>query len=72
VKLVAIYGYGNGYCPGYGRPEKMNESRQSLDEHKDLSERKGFRGLGLPVIGADWMPGAARAPVSLSYYNDEA
>jgi len=50
----------------------MNESRQSLDEHKDLSERKGFRGLGLPVIGADWMPGAARAPVSLSYYNDEA
>jgi len=32
---------------------------------------KGFRGPKPLVSEADWMPGTARAPVSLSYYNCE-
>ena len=33
--------------------------------------KKGFRGLGNLVCGADWMPGTARAPVNLRHYYDE-
>ena len=36
-----------------------------------LSERGRIRGPGYLVSGADWMPGTARAPVSLSLYNYE-
>jgi len=32
--------------------------------------KKGFRGPGHLVSGVDWMPGTARAPVSLSHYSD--
>jgi len=37
-----------------------------------LSERRGFKGPGHLVSGADWMPGTARTPVSLSHWSDEA
>jgi len=36
-----------------------------------LSEGRGSRGPGHLVSSADWMPGTARAPVSLSHHNDE-
>jgi len=37
-----------------------------------MSERKRFRGSGIPVSEADWKPGTARTPVSLSYGAEEA
>ena len=37
----------------------------------DMLERKGFRGPGHLVSFADWMPGTARAPVSLSHHSYE-
>ena len=37
----------------------------------DVSERRRFRGPRHLVSGADWMPGTARAPVSLSHHNYE-
>jgi len=38
----------------------------------ELSERRGFRGPGHLVSGADWIPGTASTPVSLSNQSDEA
>jgi len=38
----------------------------------ELSERRGFRGPGHLVSGADWIPGTASTPVSLSHQSDEA
>ena len=38
---------------------------------RHLSERKGFRGPGHLVSSADWMPGTARTPVSLSLHSYE-
>jgi len=32
-----------------------------------VSERRGFRGPGHLVSGADWIPGTASTPVSLSH-----
>jgi len=32
---------------------------EALAESQNLSERKGFRGPGVPVSEADWMPGTA-------------
>jgi len=37
-----------------------------------VSERRGFRGPGHLVSGADWIPGTASTPVSLSHQSDEA
>jgi len=41
-------------------------------KHRELSERRGFRGPGHLVSGADWIPGTASTPVSLSHQSDEA
>jgi len=38
----------------------------------NMSERRGFRGPGYLVSGADWIPGTASTPVSLSHQSDEA
>ena len=37
-----------------------------------MSERRGFRGPRYLVSGADWIPGTASTPVSLSHQSDEA
>ena len=37
----------------------------------DLSERKGFCDPSHLVSSADWIPGTATAPVSVSHHNDE-
>ena len=37
-----------------------------------VSERRGFRGPGHLVSGADWIPGTVSTPVSLSHQSDEA
>jgi len=37
-----------------------------------LSERREFRSPGHLVSGANWIPGTASTPVSLSHQSDEA
>jgi len=65
-------------CVGYGKNFIIDTDLFSSvkyvfsPEMKLMLERRGFRGPGHLVSGADWIPGTASTPVSLSHRSDEA
>jgi len=61
-------------CANSGRDERAAEGGVECGYNpcQKVSERRGFRGPGHLVSGADWIPGTASTPVSLSHQSDEA